>query len=138
VEPQVLPSSDAAVDIYVGVYSFAALSDGTVIGNHRFFREEEKALARAQRKLSKGAKGNHERAKRRKVVSRIHERIANLRNDFIRQVSLEIVTCTGPSASRTWRSPTWSIITVWLKTLRTRPGPGSSINSPAKLKAPAV
>ena len=34
----------------------------------------EKALAQAQRKLSRAAKGTPERARRRKVVGRVHER----------------------------------------------------------------
>lgn len=70
-----LPPSDQQVCLDVGLKAFAYLSDGSHIDNPRFFRQEEKALTKVQRKLSKVAKGIPERAKRRKVVARLHERI---------------------------------------------------------------
>jgi putative transposase len=73
------------VGIDVGLKTFAYLSTGEHIENPRFFREEEKALAKAQRKLSKAKKGTPERAKRRKVVARVHERIRFRRENFINQ-----------------------------------------------------
>jgi putative transposase len=79
------------VGIDVGLSSFATLSDGTAIPNPRFFRLEEKELAKAQRKLSKVAKGSPERKKVIRVVQRIHERIANKRYDFIHQLSRQLV-----------------------------------------------
>lgn len=53
------------------------------------------ALAKAQRRLSKAEKGTPERAKRRKVVARIHERIANRRRDFAHQHSRTLVNRFG-------------------------------------------
>ena len=64
------------VGIDVGLKTFATLSNGEEIANPRFFRKEEKALATVQRKHSKLAKGTPERRKHRKVVARVHERIA--------------------------------------------------------------
>ena len=75
----------------VGLESFATLSNGETIENPRFFRSEEKELARVQRKLSKAPKGNPERKKALNVVERVHERIANRRPDFINKVSRELV-----------------------------------------------
>jgi putative transposase len=75
------------VGIDVGLDSFATLSSGEKVANPRFFRREEKALAKAQRKLSKAEKGTPERARRRKVVAHIHQRIANRRKDFAHQLS---------------------------------------------------
>jgi len=92
VEPQPLPASDEAVGIDVGLYTFAAFSDETQpIENPRFFREEEKALAKAQRKLSQATKGTPERTSRRRVVSRVHERIRFRRDDFSHQESRKII-----------------------------------------------
>ena len=51
-EPTPLPENNEAVGIDVGLHSFATLSTGEHIENPRFFRQEEKALAKAQRKLS--------------------------------------------------------------------------------------
>lgn len=83
------------VGIDVGLESFATLSNGEKIDNPRFFRSEEKALAKAQRRLSKYEKGTPERRKALKVVPRIHERIANRRYDFAHQVSLSLVQRFG-------------------------------------------
>lgn len=80
-----LPACTEAVGIDVGLSTFAYLSTGEEIANPRFFRTEEAALARAQRKLSKAPKGSREREHRRKVVARVHERISNRRMNFIEQ-----------------------------------------------------
>ena len=81
--------------IDVGLESFATLSNGEKIDNPRFFRSEEKELARVQRKLSKAPKGSPERNKALKVVERVHERIANCRSDFINKVSRDLVDRFG-------------------------------------------
>lgn len=75
----------------MGVTNFATFPDGQTISNPRFFRKEEKALAKAQRKLSKQVKGSPERLKARKVVARVHERIANKRHNFAHQESRKLV-----------------------------------------------
>src|SRR6266702_1073728 len=85
VQEKGLPVSEEEVGIDVGLKTFAYLSTGEEIANPRFFRAEEAALARAQRRLSKAGKGTHKRKKRRKVVARIHERITNRRQNFIQQ-----------------------------------------------------
>jgi putative transposase len=87
IEAERLPPSVEAIGIDVGLKTFAALSNGEFIDNPRFFRKEEKALAKAQRKLSKQKRGSRERRKARKVVSRIHERIRNRRHDFCHQAA---------------------------------------------------
>jgi putative transposase len=85
----------SVVGIDVGLESFATLSNGEKIANPRFFREEEKELARVQRKLSKAPKCSQERKKALKAVERVHERIANKRNDFANQVSRQLVDRFG-------------------------------------------
>ncbi len=85
VEPRRLPPSDEQVGIDVGLKEFAYLSTGEKITNPRFFRDEEKALAKAQRQRNKRAKGTKERHKRNKVVARIHERVRFRRQNFIGQ-----------------------------------------------------
>jgi len=83
------------VGIDVGLESFATFSNGEKIANPRFFREEEKELARVQRRLSKAPKGTPERKKALKVVERVHERIANKRYEFAHQVSNNLVKRFG-------------------------------------------
>jgi putative transposase len=90
-EPGPLPATGWRVGIDVGLKTFAALSDGQEIANPRFFRGEEKALAKVQRAHSRLAKGTPERVKHRHVVARVHERIAWRRADFAHQHSRRIV-----------------------------------------------
>jgi putative transposase len=90
-----LPSSCEQVGIDVGLKTFATLSTGEEIANPRFFRLEEKALAKANRLLSKQEKGTPQRTKRRKVVARVHERTNWRRADFAHQNSRRIVNRFG-------------------------------------------
>jgi putative transposase len=94
-EPERLPESAGQVGIDVGLKTFATLSTTEEIENPRFFRKEEKALARVQRKQSKLAKGTPERRKHRKAVARVHERIAFRRDNFTHQESRRIVDRFG-------------------------------------------
>jgi putative transposase len=81
--PEPLPENDRAVGIDVGLSAFATLSTGEEIANPRFFRTDEKALARAQRQ------------KKRKAAARIHERIRFRRNNFAHQLSHVLVRVYG-------------------------------------------
>jgi putative transposase len=90
-EPAPLPATGQQVGVDVGLKTFATLSTGGEIANPRFFRAEERALAKAQRRLSQEENGTPARAKRRKVVARVHERIVWRRADFAHQHSRRIV-----------------------------------------------
>lgn len=90
-----LPASDASVGIDVGLEKFAALSNGQRIDNPRFFGKEEKALAKAQRKLCKHKRASKARKKAKKVVRRIHERICHRRHNFVHQIARKIVDQYG-------------------------------------------
>lgn len=95
VETEPLTKSEKAIGIDVGIKSFATLSDGTKVANPRFLKKDEKELAKAQRKLSKAEKGSPERAKRRKAVAHIYQRIANRRKDFAHKLSRNLVNEYG-------------------------------------------
>ena len=88
----------SAVGLDVGLNSFAVTSDGQKIANQRFFRKEEKSLAKAQRKwdaVKKRPKSDAVREKRRKVIGRVHERIRNKRHNFAHQESRKMVNRHG-------------------------------------------
>jgi len=101
VEATPLVATETAVGIDVGLEKFATLSTGDQIANPRFFRSDERNLARAQRRLAKeprpvkGERATLERRKRRTVVARIHERIANRRANFAHQESRKAVNTYG-------------------------------------------
>lgn len=94
-DPYPLPKSKKQIGIDMGLTTFAAMSDGTSIKRRRFFKEEEKALAKAQQKLSKAKKGTTERAGQRRVVARVYERMTNKRENFVHQASRKIVNKYG-------------------------------------------
>src|SRR5439155_4986171 len=95
VEPKRLPFTTEAVGADAGLESFATLSNGDKIANPRFFREEEKQLAKVQQKLSKTERKSKERERRRKIVARLHERIAWKRENFAHQESRKIINKFG-------------------------------------------
>ena len=94
-ERTTLPATDSAIGIDVGLTSFATLSTGEKIANPRFFRMDEQVLAKAQRRLAKAQKGTPTRAKYRRAVAHIHERMANRRYDFCHQTARKLVNTYG-------------------------------------------
>lgn len=90
-EVQELPKTESSVGIDVGLKDFAILSDGTVYSNPKFFRRTEEKLAKEQRILSRRKLGGSNWKKQRIKVARIHEKIANARNDYLHKISTEIV-----------------------------------------------
>ncbi|MGW2817787.1 RNA-guided endonuclease InsQ/TnpB family protein [Streptomyces sp. NPDC001415] len=79
--------TDTGIDL--GLSSYAVLR-GRKIASPKFFRRQEKKLRRAQRKLSRCAKGSNNRRKAKLAVARIHARIADQRRDFIEQETTRI------------------------------------------------
>jgi putative transposase len=71
-------------------------SDGNIGSNHKYYRESQKKLARAQRKLSrkkgarKGETPSNNYKKQQLVVAKIHARIANQRKDNLHKLSTGI------------------------------------------------
>jgi putative transposase len=94
-EDSPLPPSNESIGLDAGLNSFLALSNGEFIDNPRFFRRDEKELAKAGRKQAKTKKRSRERKKANKVLSRIHERIRNRRHDFVHQTARRLVNRFG-------------------------------------------
>jgi putative transposase len=88
--PVPLHTSDSAIGIDMGVVTFAATSDGQLIKPLNSFRKWETKLAKEQRKLSLKVKFSNNWIKQKRKVNWIHQRIANLRHDFLHQHSTEI------------------------------------------------
>lgn len=95
VVPNRLPTSEQDIGLDAGLKNFATLSNGEVIENPGFFRQEEAQLAKAQRALSKAPKGTKERKEKKKVVARVYERISNKRENFCHQEARKIVNIYG-------------------------------------------
>jgi len=82
---------NSIVGIDLGLNSFAVLSDGTEIPNGRFFKNSQKKLAKAQRRMAKSKKGTFEYEKWRRIAAKIKARSVNQRNDFFHKLSNEII-----------------------------------------------
>jgi putative transposase len=108
VEPASLPASDEQVGIDVGLATFAYLSDGSHIENPRFFRQEEHALAKAQRKLSKATGETPDQRKRRKVVAASMSASAIAGRTSLASKSPCWSSGSGSSPSRPWWCAVWS------------------------------
>jgi putative transposase len=67
------------------------LSTGEKVPNPRHERADRVRLARAQRALSRKAKGSNNRAKARVKVARIHARIGDRRRDHLHKLSTRLV-----------------------------------------------
>ncbi|WP_328694622.1 transposase (plasmid) [Streptomyces sp. NBC_00335] len=87
-----LPVTDAAVGIDVGLNHLLTLSTGEKIANPRHERRDRAALAKAQSRLSKKAKGDGaNRAKARRKVAKIHARITDRRRDNLHKLTTRLV-----------------------------------------------
>ena len=91
IEEELAPLVDAQVGIDLGLHDMVALDSGEKVGNPRFFAQDEKKLAQAQRRLAKKQRGSRNRDKARKKVARIHARIADRRRDFTHKLSTRLI-----------------------------------------------
>jgi len=86
-----LPKTGKTIGIDVGCESFLTMSDGTKIGNPRFFKNSQNKLAMRQQRLSRKTKGSKRKEKARILVAKSHERIANQRRDFHFKMANQLV-----------------------------------------------
>ncbi|MFF2531076.1 IS200/IS605 family element RNA-guided endonuclease TnpB [Brevibacillus sp. NPDC058079] len=90
-ESQLLPKVEQTVGIDLGIKDFAILSTGEKVANPKYYRKYEKQLAKWQRIQSRRQKGSNNRNKARTKVARLHEKIANTRNDFLHKLSTKLI-----------------------------------------------
>ena len=88
--PDPVHPSTASVGIDLGVATFAAFSDGTMIPPLNALRTNEQKLARAQQKLARKVKYSRNWQKQKACITRLHTKIANCRHDFLHKHSTQI------------------------------------------------
>ena len=86
VEQPVHPST-SIVGLDAGVTLFATLSDGTMFEPVNAFRKNAAKLAKFQRRLSRKTKFSNNWKKQKQKISRLHQRVAHARNDFLHKTS---------------------------------------------------
>lgn len=82
---------DKAIGIDLGLKHFAILSNGTKIENPKTLKKHLAKLKVLQKRLSKKVKGSNNRNKARIKVARQHEKITNIRKDFLQKLSTQII-----------------------------------------------
>ena len=89
------PSTDGKVaGIDLGLKDFAIVNDGIKTSKYphpKHLAKHERNLKRKQQKLARKEKGSKSRERARKLVARVHERVSNVRQDYLHKLSRKLV-----------------------------------------------
>lgn len=98
-DPKPLPKRRPACGIDLGCKTFATVASKGVIVEElappKPYAKAKRKLRRMQRRLSRRVKGSNRRGKARLAVAKAHQRIANIRDNFLHQLSCRIVKRFG-------------------------------------------
>lgn len=84
-------STNKTVGLDMGIKDLVITSNDETYPNHKYIKQSEKKLAKAQRQLSRKPIGSANREKARIKVARIQERTANQRTDTLHKLTTGIV-----------------------------------------------
>ena len=82
---------ERAVGGDLGLHDFLVLSTGEKYGHPQWLESEWYRLKILQRRLAKTAQGSKNRTKIRCKIARLHEQVANRRQDFLHKLSTDLV-----------------------------------------------
>jgi putative transposase len=80
-----------SVGVDVGITTFAALSDGTMVANPRPYETAQRNLVKAQRRVSRRRRGSKRRRKAVVLLAKQHDRVRRIRLDFHHKTALDLV-----------------------------------------------
>ena len=83
--------TNQSVGIDLGIKDFAIFSSGEKIGNPRILKSLEVKYRRLAKSLSRKIKGSANYQKARIKLARFHEKISNIRKDFLHKLSTKLV-----------------------------------------------
>jgi putative transposase len=83
--------TNSNIGIDTGIKDLAILSDGKVYKNIKTLKTNLKKLKYNQRQLSKKVKGSNSKLKQKSKLAIVHEKISNIRKDYLHKVSTEII-----------------------------------------------
>jgi putative transposase len=116
---QPLHATGQEVGSDLGIEAFATLSNGTRIFTPGWYRQAERALKTAQRRVSRHKKGSNRRRKAVTLLAKAHQKVRRQREDFHHKTALALVrahdtiyheTCRRPTCSGTTISPRASVM----------------------------
>lgn len=84
-------STSKTVGLDMGIKDFCISSDGEYFSNPKYLTKNLKKLAKLQRQLARKSEASQNRNKARIKVARLHEHIANQRNDMLHKLSTSLV-----------------------------------------------
>ena len=88
---QPLPLTGRETGIDVGLKVFLINAEGDVVENPRHYRTAEKALQKAQRRVSRRKKGSKRRKKAAQVLAKRHQKVHRQRHDFHHKTARSLV-----------------------------------------------
>lgn len=86
-----LPKASNRIGIDLGIETFATLSDGTKIKQPKSIKGSREKLARAQRNQDRKKLGSNNYNKARLKVASIHQKIVNIRTNFLQKLSTQLI-----------------------------------------------
>lgn len=92
-----LPKNPMAVGIDMGIKEFLTTSEDEdeVVQNPKYLKQSAKRLAQAQRKAELEKTNSSTRAKNKKIVAKLHEKVFNRRTDFHHKTAKRLVEQYG-------------------------------------------
>jgi len=90
-EIQELPQNNNAIGFDLGIKEYMVTSDGEIINNPKILSKYEKKLIKLQRQLSRKKIGSNRYKKHSKKIAKLHEKIRNIRTDFLQKLSTRII-----------------------------------------------
>ena len=88
---QMLPQADKKVGVDLGIKTLATCSDGTTFENPKALKFNLRKLKRKQRQLSRKKKGTQNYKKSKLKLSKLHNRISNIRKDSSHKATTKII-----------------------------------------------
>ncbi len=80
------------IGIDVGLSALITTSDGEKVQPPRLYRQAQKALRIAQRRVARRTKGSKNRRKAVAILQRQHEHVGNQRKDFLNKLAHNLTT----------------------------------------------
>ena len=78
------------IGLDVGLKEFCTDNHGITITNPKPLRRLSKKLSKEQRKLSRRKLDSHNRKRQRIILARVHEKITNIRRDFLHKLTTRL------------------------------------------------
>ena len=86
-----LPETYKTVALDLGLNCFAMTDDGTEFHHPKPYKTAKEKLAYLNRKLASKKKGSNNRRKAQKQLARAHEKVSNIRLDFLHKLSNSLI-----------------------------------------------